>query len=250
MDGLRYALAFLTRLPGGTHPPNSAGLASGVPWFPVVGALVGALVALVYVPLAIVLPPLTAAAVAIGWAALVTGGLHEDGFADSLDGLGGGRDVAHRLEILKDSRHGTFGVLGLVLLTLVKVSALAALTGVVAAAGLIAAHALGRAAAAGLLGWAPPATGEGMGASFLRAVSRPQVLSALGAAAVLGVFTLGPLVLPAVALVAAGAMVVARWAQRRIGGITGDVLGAAEQVGECVVLLLVAAVAPADVWFL
>lgn len=248
MDGLRYALAFLTRLPAGTHPGDAARLASGVPWFPVVGALVGGLVAVVYVPLAVVLPPLTAAAVAIGWSALVTGALHEDGFADSLDALGG-RDAAHRLEILKDSRHGSFGVLGLVLLTLVKVTALAALTGGVAVAALVAAGALGRGVAAGLLDWAPAAAGQGMGASFVRAVSRPQVLSALGAAAVIGVLALGPLVLPAVGLVAAGAVVVAHWAQRRIGGVTGDVLGAAEQVAECAVLVLVAGVAPTHVWF-
>lgn len=251
LDGPRQALSFLTRLPGGAHPERAEDLAAAVPWFPLIGVLVGALGAAVYVPLAEVVPPLTAAALAVGLAALITGGFHEDGFADSLDALSGGRDVAHRLEILKDSRHGTFGVLGLVVLTLVKVTSLAALDGGVAAAALIAAGALGRTGAVGVMGWAPPADGAtpGLGASYLRGLSSQGVVAGLALGLVVGTLALGPLVVVAVALVAAGAAVVAAWARRRIGGVTGDLLGAAEQVGECAVLVLLAGVAPDRVWF-
>jgi adenosylcobinamide-GDP ribazoletransferase len=244
VTGARYALAFLTRLPGGSHARTAEDLAAAVTWFPAVGALVGLLVAAVHVPLAGPLPALSAAAIAVGVAALVTGGFHEDGFADSLDALAGGRDVEHRLAILKDSRHGTFGVLGLVVLTLVKVSALAALDGAVAVAALVAAGSLGRAGAVGLMGLAPPASGSGLGASYLRALTPGRVIGGVALGVALGTAALGTLVLPAVGLVAAGAAAVALWARRRIGGVTGDLLGAAEQVGECVVLLLVAGVAP------
>jgi adenosylcobinamide-GDP ribazoletransferase len=249
VDALRYAWAFLTRLPGGAHPASSDALAPAVAWFPLVGAVIGALVAVVYVPLAGLVPPLTAAALAVGLSALLTGGFHEDGFADSLDALAGGRDVESRLRILEDSRHGTFGVLGLVVLTLVKVSALAALGGAVAAAALVAAGALGRAGAVGLMGFAPAATGEGLGAGYLRALRHHDVVLGLASGLVIGGLALGPAVLPAVLLVGVGAVVVGEWARRRIGGISGDLLGMAEQVGECAVLVLVAGLAPTDVWF-
>jgi adenosylcobinamide-GDP ribazoletransferase len=250
VDGFRVALRFLTRLPGGAHPSDAAGLAVAVPWFPVIGALVGGAVGASYVGLlAVGVPALTAAMVAMGFSALLTGGFHEDGFADSLDALGGGADPERRLEILKDSRHGTFGVLGLVVLTMVKASALATLTGSAAVAAVVAAGAMGRGGALGLMGWAPPARGEGLGASYLSAVSRQDVVIGLCVALVVGGLTLGPGVLAAAALVALGALAVAVWAQRNIGGISGDLLGAAEQVGECAVLVLVAALGPGAVWF-
>lgn len=249
MRAARTAWAFLTRLPGGAHPADADALAAGVPWFPLVGAVVGGLVALVYVPLEAAVPPLTAAAIAIGFSALLTGAFHEDGFADSLDALAGGRDVEDRLRILEDSRHGTFGVLGLVVLTLVKVSALATLDGAAAAAALVGAGALGRTGAVGLMGWAPPATAEGLGAGYLRSLGRQEVVLGMAGGLVLGALALGPAVLPAAVLVAAGAAVVAAWAVRRIGGVTGDLLGAAEQVGECAVLVLVAGLSPAVAWF-
>lgn len=249
MNGFRLALAFLTRLPGGAHPDDSAAVSRGVAWFPAVGAVVGSIVAIVYVALDAVVPATTAAALAVGAAAVVTGALHEDGFADSLDALSGGRDAQHRLEILRDSRHGTFGVLGLVVLTLVKVSALASLDGSAAAAALIAAGALGRGGAVGVMGWAHPASGEGLGASYLRSLRRQDVIAGLGLALLVGVLSLGAVVAVAAALASAGAVVVALWARRRIGGVTGDVLGAAEQVGECVVLVLMSALAPEAVWF-
>ena len=247
--GARQALAFLTRLPGGAHPADATELAGAVPWFPVVGVLVGALVGALDAALAQVLPPLTAATLAMGFSALVTGGFHEDGFADSLDALSGGRDVAHRLEILKDSRHGTFGVLGLVVLTLVKVSALAELSGWQVVAALVAAGALGRAGAVGVMGVVPAATGTGLGASYLQGLSSQQVALGLGLGLIAGTLALGPVVLPAVAVVAAGSVLVSWWARRRIGGISGDLLGAVEQVGECGVLVLLAALAPGHLRF-
>jgi adenosylcobinamide-GDP ribazoletransferase len=249
VDGLRFALAFLTRLPGGAHPADSAELARAVPWFPVVGLVVGLATAAVYVPLAALVPPLTAAAIAVGFAALITGAFHEDGVADSFDALAGGRDVEGRLQVLKDPRHGTFGVLALVVVTLVKVTALGSLGGEVAAAALVGAATLGRTGVVGVMAFAPLAAGGGLGASYARSIDTHQVLLALGGGVVIGSLALGPGILPALALVALGGALVAAWAVRRIGGITGDLLGAAEQVGECAVLVLLAGVAPAALWF-
>ena len=249
MIAFRHAWAFLTRLPGGAHPPDTAALARSVPWFPVVGLIIGALTALVYGTLLEVLPPLTAAGVSLAFSALATGAFHEDGFADSLDALTGGRDVAERIRILKDSRHGTFGVLGLVLLTLVKASALASMPAGVALAALVAAGSLGRTGAVGMMGWAPAATGEGLGSTFLATVTRGDVVLTLGIGAVVGLAALGPLGPPAILLVGLCTGIVALWALNRIGGISGDLLGAAEQVGEIVVLLLMAGVAGERPWF-
>ena len=108
MIGFRHALAFLTRLPTGAHPEDETAIGRSVPWFPVVGSLVGAATGLVYLGLDDVIAPSTAAIVAVAVGAVITGGLHEDGLADTFDGLGG-PDPARRLEIMRDSRIGTFG---------------------------------------------------------------------------------------------------------------------------------------------
>lgn len=249
MRAFRSALALLTRLPGGLHPDGDQALGRALPWFPAVGVVVGLLTALVYVPLAEVLPPLTAAALAVGFSAVVTGGFHEDGVADTADALAGGRDAAERLRLLKDPRHGTFGVLALVVVTLVKVSALASVSGAVAVAALVAAGALGRSATVAVLGWTTPVGAGGLGQSYRRSLTGQDLGLALGLGAAVGTLALGPLLLPTAALVGAAAWAVAWWAGRRIGGTTGDVLGAAEQAGECAVLVLVSAIAPGTVWF-
>ena len=235
------AWAFLTRLPGGAHPSNDAELQRAVPWFPVVGAAVGALGSAVYALLlgapGEAVSPVTAAALTFVVTALVTGGFHEDGLADSFDALAGGRDAAHRLSILKDSRHGTFGVLALVTVTLIKVSALSDLAGWTAASALVVAHGGGRSAAVVLMGIAPVARPDGLGADYARRLPRrvPMVAVACGGFLLAGLFGPWAGVVVAVLLVTVGG--VGLWARRRIGGVTGDVLGAAEQVAECVILV-------------
>src|SRR5262245_47697291 len=146
LDDLRLAVAFLTRIPM-PHPdgalPSYFTRAHRV--FPLIGAAIGAAVALVQLALLKVgVPPLAAAALALGAGALLTGGLHEDGLADLADGFGGGRDKAAKLEIMRDSRLGTFGALALLVSFTAKVAVLAALPASVLLPGLIAAHALAR----------------------------------------------------------------------------------------------------------
>ncbi len=236
-NSARAALAFLTRLPGGKHPEGLDAVAASVPWFPIVGALVGGVGAGVYVAASQVLPSLTSAVLAFAVTAMITGGLHEDGLGDAFDALAGGSTPERRLEILLDSTHGTFGVLSIVLMTVLKITALAPLAGWDAVAALVTAHALGRSAAVGLMATAPQAVGEGLSADYSR-----MLTPGLGAAGALLGVVVAVIAFQASAIVfvlgaVASAVVIGVWAQRRIGGVVGDLLGAAEQFTEATVLL-------------
>ena len=123
---LRWAWAFLTRLPGGAHPGDDRELGRSVPWFPIVGAILGALSGTVYWALHGPLGAPLAAVLAVAASAAATGGLHEDGLADTADALGGATRE-RRLEIMKDSRVGVFGAMALVLSTLARVFAVSSL---------------------------------------------------------------------------------------------------------------------------
>ena len=242
-DDLRTAVAFLTRLPvphpQGAVPPN---LVRAHRMFPLVGAAIGGAVGLLCLALrAIGLPDLAAAALALGASALLTGALHEDGLADVADGFGGGRDAAAKLEIMRDSRLGTYGALILMVSFVAKLSALAALPDGYAVQSLIAAHALAR----GVLPF------MAMGLAYARKdglavnAGRPDAATALTAGALAVLVAL--LALPwrealGAALAAVACAIGMAWlAQRQIGGQTGDVLGGTEQLGETAILLLLAA---------
>lgn len=243
MRGLRAAASFLTRLPVGLGGEGSLDLARSIPWFPVVGGLLGAVVAGVYVAALSAFPRLVASTLAIGCGVLLTGALHEDGLADTADALGGGWSREEALQILKDPAHGTYGVLAVAFSLLLRVGALAALDRWSALAVLPAAHALSRAASIGLLGFARPATGEGLGASYASLVRRRELVGAFAAGLLIGLASFGPWVLPATLLAGLGASVVGWLSVRKLGGVTGDVLGAAQQAGEVLVLLLGAGLA-------
>jgi len=236
VNGLRGAVAFLTRVPAGTSDEN-VDVAEAVPWFPVVGALVGLLVAAVYAGGRQLVAPLPAAAVAVAVGVLVTGAFHEDGLADTADAFGAW-DTAEARRILKDPTHGTYGVCALALSLIVRVAALSALGGWEAVAVVPAAHALARAAALLLLAIEPVATDEGLGASYAAGI-RPRHLAVVAAVGVgVAAVTLGYWVGAAAVAAAGAASVTGSAGARRIGGITGDVLGAAEQTAEIAVFLL------------
>lgn len=204
--------------------------------YPLIGSGVGALVAAtIRAGAALGVPPLPAAALALAAGALFTGGLHEDGFADTVDALSGGRTAERRSAILRDSRIGAHGALALGLVVLVRASALAALPapGVVPAA--VAASVIARTAILPVLLLARPARSDGLGASLATAGRRRAVVGIA-----LGVALACPLA-PWRAIVAgllAGAGFAVWAARRRFGGYTGDLLGAAAILGETVSLLL------------
>lgn len=245
------ALVWLTRLPVGRLLPASPPTLARAAWaFPLVGLAVG-LVGAAVLGLASFagLPGMVAALLAVGAMILATGGLHEDGLADCADGSGGATRE-RRLEIMRDSRIGSYGVLALVLVTGLRVAAIAALLGdpwlaATALAGLAAASRAGMALGLGLM---PPARRNGLG----HAAGRPT-RGAMLAALVLGAAALLPpaLCLPhpaagwlvPAAAVAAAQFWLARRAMRALGGQTGDVLGAMQQAGEAAGLVAMTALA-------
>lgn len=243
--GLLIAITFLTRVPVRARVNGSADLARSVPWFPVVGAGVGATIGLVYAVGVELWPPTIAAALALTAGLLLTGAFHEDGLADSADALGGGLDKEQALRILRDPTHGSYGVLAIVASFAIRLVALASLGAGAGVATLIAAHSLSRSASVGVLGIFPAVRGEGLGAAYARAAGRMQVGVGVTAGLVVAALALSAwAVVAALASIAVTALVV-RLALRKIGGITGDVLGAVQQAVEIVTLLVAAAIAQA-----
>jgi len=239
---LHLAAAFLTRLPLPPAHCDTGGLAPAMAAFPLVGGAIGAIGGLVYVLAALALPPLAAALLALLVGVMLTGALHEDGLADLADGLGarGGRE--RRLEVMRDSRTGAFGVLALLFSVTLRAAALAAApSGWAALGAMVAAGAVARAALPAVMQALPPARPDGLGA----AAGVPDASVAARAAVfgvVLAVAGLGPLpALAAMVAAAAAAFGIGWLARRAIGGYTGDVLGAVAQAVEIAVLLVAAA---------
>jgi adenosylcobinamide-GDP ribazoletransferase len=238
---LRTGLAFCTRLP--VTAPGGGGLAQAAWTFPLAGVVVGGIGALVYwLADGLSLPPLVSATLAIAATALVTGCLHEDGLADTADGFGGGATRDRKLEIMRDSRSGAYGVMALIVSFLLRVGALASLAGPgLVALGLIAAHAGARAVLPLFMRAVPNARDDGLSAGAGTPEAGPASLAALlGLLALLLCLGVGAGLIAAL-LVVAVLPVLARLSLRQIGGQTGDVLGAVEQASEIAILLTVAA---------
>jgi adenosylcobinamide-GDP ribazoletransferase len=236
------ALGLLTRLPLAVDPNRAAARGAAAAWaWPVAGAIVGALgAAAAGLALSLGFAPGIAAALALAVQMLTTGALHEDGLADSADGLWGGWDKARRLAIMKDSHIGTYGVLALLLVTLIRWSAIAALLGTdLWWAGLIAAGALSRAPMAALMAALPNARGSGLSQSVGRP-SRATALNAAVTALALAVLVLGADALVLIVPVIMTTLAVRAVAQRKIGGQTGDILGASQQLAEAATLSVLA----------
>jgi adenosylcobinamide-GDP ribazoletransferase len=210
--------------------------------FPIAGALIGLVGGVVYwLADGLGLDPLVAATLAVTATILMTGALHEDGLADTADGFGGGGTKTRKLEIMRDSRSGAYGVLALVLSVLLRVGAIASLAEPsLAVAALIAAHAGARAALPLFMRLVPSARQDGLSATAGKPPAGGAVtavmLGLLALALCLGV---GAALLAAL-LVAAALGVMAWLCVRQIGGQTGDVLGAVEQVSEILILLAAA----------
>lgn len=236
--GLLAALQFLTRVP--IRLRREPKLDDTVAWFPLAGAIIGAAVGGAAAGTWHLTPPLLAGAIGVVVGLLITGAFHEDGLGDIADAFGGGWTVERRLEILKDSRHGTYGVAAICASIVLRVVALGSLPGPWAMfTGAVAAHTMGRVAAVAMAGSMRLATHSGLGADYGRGTTpwRATVGCLVGIAitALAVGWWVGPLLGAAlVAVLATGTL-----ARRKIGGISGDVLGATEQVAEilCLVVL-------------
>ncbi|TCS17455.1 adenosylcobinamide-GDP ribazoletransferase [Caulobacter sp. BK020] len=237
------ALQFLTRLPAPSFADfRPDWITRAARYFPLVGILVGAIGAGVLLAAGQLWSGALPSLLAVAAGVLVTGGFHEDGLADTADGLGGGQAPARRLEIMKDSRVGTYGVLALGLLLAIKVAALASLPLATAALALVAAHGAGRVAAVAVMVLGRHVSDRD-DAKYKPAPEGVRPVELL-IAAVLGLWPLTLLGWPGLAGAAVGtllAAILALTARRLIGGHTGDVLGGIEQAGELGVLLGVSA---------
>lgn len=233
-DDLLSAFALLSRIPVPDHAP--AGARGAWAW-PFVGVAVGLAAGLAATAVSGAGAGV-AAAVALAVQAALTGGLHEDGLADCADGFWGGQTRERRLEIMKDSRVGSFGVLALVLAGLAAWSAVAQAERVVAV--LAAAGALSRAPMAVVMAALPHAREGGLS----RLVGRPSgAVAGAGVAVALAIAVAlcGAAALGAALAVALVALAVALVARARIGGQTGDVLGAVQQLGFVAAVAVLAA---------
>lgn len=229
-------LGFFTRLP---VKSVDGSLADSVRAFPLAGLVVGLIGALVYyLALTIGLPPLLAALLVVAATGIVTGALHEDGWADVCDALGARGGLEQRLEILRDSRLGSYGGLALIFATGIKVAAISALAAPELVAGaLIAAHTLARGVLPLIMSRMDLARKNGLAAQ----AGKPSINAAhwsVGLALLIAVIAIAP-VAALVALLAALAAtwLIAKLAQKKFGGYTGDVLGAVEQVAEMAILI-------------
>lgn len=236
LGGLTTAIRTLTWLP--VPGPEAASFASALPWFPLVGLLLGSVLYGLCLLSGATWPEGTALLVVAG-GTLLTRGLHLDGLADAADGLFGGRTRERVLEIMKDSRMGAFGGMAILLILLTKFVLMTRLAGMGAASWIIPAYVTSRTAQSLLAVTEPYARTEGKAAAFVAEAKPLHGLLALLLAMVL-ILAVGRMSLPwlvAFALGLAVALLLARSFRRRIGGITGDLLGATSELTETAVLL-------------
>ena len=231
--------ALLTRLPlRASDAALARGAAAAWSW-PLVGAVLGGIAGLIAVVLlALGLPASVAAGLCLGLMIVMTGALHEDGLADTADGFWGGWTVERRLEIMKDSHIGSYGVIALILSLGLRWLALSLLFAAgLALPALIAVGALSRGVMPALLHALPFAREGGLSRSVGRVPFDTAVLGA-AVAAVLALLALGLMALPLIAVVALTGWGMGALARGKIGGQTGDVLGASQQVAEIAALCL------------
>jgi adenosylcobinamide-GDP ribazoletransferase len=245
LRGVRAALTFLTQVPAGGFPYSPDDLRWSAAHFPLIGALLGAAQAAVYIA-ARPAGALPAAALAVASALLLTGAFHEDGLADTADALGGARDRARLFVILKDSRIGSFGAAALVLALLGRVTLVAQLDAL-APVALVVTGSAARTPPTWLMAALRYVSDEATARSGRVVTSGPVQAAVATAWAGLSLFVpwqAGALSAAAVAgVAAAGVLLAALCAWRfvaRAGGITGDFLGANEQLNECAMLLAIA----------
>ena len=248
------ALGFFTRLPIPTWVPWSPErLNHAARYLPLVGWVVGATGALSYLGLTLVLPPALAVVLSMAVTIRITGAFHEDGFADTCDGLGGGGDKAQVLAIMKDSRIGSYGAVTLVLVVGLKIALTALLAergAALAAIAVLYAHVLSRAAPLDVM-WGLPYIGDADGSKskpLAESITRESIWTGLAWALpalglmwwALGLWQIAVAIVPW--MIALGQM--RRLLLRRLEGFTGDTLGATQQLCELALLLGVALVVP------
>ena len=235
---LLVAVQTLTRLPAPSpkRPPDARALAWSGVFYPLVGALLGGVGVGAYFCLGPVLPRSVVMLLILALWALLTGALHEDGLADTFDAFGSRRSREDVLRVLKDSRVGSYGSLALILATLLRWQGLTLLDEELTMAALVAMQVLPRAGIV-LLAYLAGAATTGLGGAFAASLSPFPVVAAMSVGlGIAAVFAGTVTVFPALAAIVV-AVLSAIYFKRRIGGVTGDCLGAAAQLQEVAILL-------------
>ena len=231
------AFAFLTRIPIRHKEPIDIHHAAR--WFPLVGAIVGLISGATFFGLSHVIPALPAAVLALLVSTLICGGFHQDGLADVADGVVGGWNPEQRLAILKDSRHGTYGVLALVLQFALQISFLASMKPLWGFIALIVSNTLARVVPLFfMLANAAPLS-AGMGATYSREIRSKDITIATVIGGLLVSALLGDDALILIPILIVSNLLFFYYIRRKIGGVVGDVLGASEQISETIILLTV-----------
>jgi len=226
---LRLAIMMLTRLPVGRLQDPAPSLPDAQWAFPVVGLIVGFIAGVTHaVSLHLGASAAMAAVLSLGAVVLTTGALHQDGLADFADGMWGGHDKQRRLEIMRDSHIGSYGVLALILCCALWITAMTQLVSSISIVDFLAIGVLSRLAMTTCLATMSPARDDGLGAA---AKGKPvwilSILLGLGS-----LLALGSNGIPVAATVGIVTLIVAQIARRCIGGQTGDVLGAVQFISE------------------
>jgi len=240
MSDFLTASRFLTVLPlGRGRVVEPERMASSMAYFPLVGAWLGVMLWFCDYGLGRVFPHQVVSALLVGILAIVTGGLHIDGLADTIDGIFGGRgDKARTLEIMKDSRIGAMGVVAVVLLLLVKFAAFDSLQGTARAQAIIAAPALARWSQVAVAFRSEYARKEGsLARPFVEHLTPLYFIVALLGAALIAYLVAGLWGIVPFAVSAAIALAARGYFKRLIGGVTGDTIGAASELCEAAILL-------------
>jgi adenosylcobinamide-GDP ribazoletransferase len=233
---LGEALRFLTVIPvPGLPPMSEASIGRAIPWFPLAGAIIGALlVALGLGVGALWSDGVRAVALVVGWG-VITAGLHLDGLSDTFDAVMSWRPRERKLEIMKDSRIGAMGAIALIAVIGLKIALLAS-AGDAWLQAILLAPVLGRWADIYGIFRFPPAREGGLGRSFQSQVNNSGFVFATASALALALLLAGIQGLMAALLVWGAAHLLARWWTRDLGGLTGDTYGAMCEIGEVVAL--------------
>lgn len=239
--GFLTAVSFLTRIPVRHRKEPEMGAAA--PWFPVVGLLIGFVVGIITKTIGDLTSPLLGASCGVVTGILITGAFHEDGLADVADAFVGGWTPDERLKILKDPRHGTYGVVALVGSILVRTLALGSIPSGSVIIASVTAHGISRASALSLMLGSKPARSSGLGADYVRKI-RPVagwtsvLLSLVLTTLLVGYRSTTFITLASIALT----LMINLWARSKISGVSGDVLGTTQQINEIAVFLILAVI--------
>ena len=235
LNDIKVSFAFLTRIPI-NHGPDIKLHKSAI-WFPLVGFLIGVMSGLAYFFLAQLLPALPAAALSLLVSIMITGAFHFDGLGDIFDGLIGGWNPEGRLKILKDSRHGTYGVVAIAFQIVFQITLISSLEPKDGALALVASHTISKIIPVVLMLLPSAPNQSGMGATASREIKYSYVFGSIFLAFMLTAPFCGLYFFSILLSLVVPIFVFSRWVIKKIGGMLGDAFGAGEQIGETVILI-------------